>query len=288
MLFVTGNYEIFTGPYAGTGASNDTYLELHTEDNFSVCPKLGFFYTKEGAKALVLLMAGKSEAALNAEFYYIITAKTQTTFSVYIAATVAAAGSYAAAVEALQAAGFTATVSLVSFVGSGGLAFPVSIKLGVASISSLIASGVCVIAGASLAAVALEAYRVFRADMQLYERVYYLTPDDIGDMLRDYGNEKCVEAKKTLTKELSKRKQNYEVVSIQYQRQGAVMSLSEEARGIIRNISRNGYHVGVLYNGLVHCNVHKFGLPLALWLNDFFSFGPFEVEPKKYQSMKIL
>ena len=139
----------------------------------TVCPKLGFFHTKEGAKALVLLMAGKNESALNAEFYY-ITAKTQTTFSVYIAATVAAAGSYAAAVGALQAAGFTATVSLVSFAGSGGLAFPVSIKLGVASISSLIASGVCVVAGASLAAVALEAYRVFRADMQLYERVYYI------------------------------------------------------------------------------------------------------------------
>ena len=174
------------------------------------------------------------------------------------------------------------------FAGSGGLAFPVSIKLGVASISSLIASGVCVVAGATLAAVAIEAYRVFRADMQLYERVYYLTPDDIGDMLRDFQVGTCDKAAEKLEKELSKRKLNYEVVSIQYKYNAGIVSLSEEARGIIRIISNGGFHVGVLFNGLVHCNIHPYGLPLVIWLNDFFSLGPFDVDPKKYQSLKIL
>lgn len=52
-------------------------------------------------------------------------------------------------------------------------------------------------------------------------------------------------------------------------------------------ISTNGEHVGVLYNGLVHCNVHPYGLPLVAWLNDFLGSGGCTVTPSKYQSLKI-
>lgn len=51
-------------------------------------------------------------------------------------------------------------------------------------------------------------------------------------------------------------------------------------------VSQNGYHVGVLYNDIVYCNIHPYGLPVEIWLNDFIASGYGEVTPKKYQSLK--
>jgi len=38
-------------------------------------------------------------------------------------------------------------------------------------------------------------------------------------------------------------------------------------------VSENGMHQGVLYNGYVYCNVHPYGLPEQEWINDFVAFG---------------
>ena len=38
-------------------------------------------------------------------------------------------------------------------------------------------------------------------------------------------------------------------------------------------ISTNGYHVGILADGRVHCNVHPRGLPTTQWFNDFWTPG---------------
>ena len=35
------------------------------------------------------------------------------------------------------------------------------------------------------------------------------------------------------------------------------------------NISENGFHVGVLYNGKVYDNISKSGVPIDEWLADF-------------------
>lgn len=38
-------------------------------------------------------------------------------------------------------------------------------------------------------------------------------------------------------------------------------------------ISENGVHVGMLFNGIIYCNVHPFGLPEAIWIEDFHGTG---------------
>lgn len=46
---------------------------------------------------------------------------------------------------------------------------------------------------------------------------------------------------------------------------------SEEAQ-----ISLNGLHYGIEYNGIVFCNVHPFGLPRSSWEADFWGDGQAE------------
>ena len=38
-------------------------------------------------------------------------------------------------------------------------------------------------------------------------------------------------------------------------------------------ISENGVHVGVLYEGMVYCNVHPEGMTKEQWINDFYGTG---------------
>jgi len=38
-------------------------------------------------------------------------------------------------------------------------------------------------------------------------------------------------------------------------------------------VSRSGHHVGILFNGRIHCNVHPAGLPEEVWFNDFSGLG---------------
>jgi len=54
-------------------------------------------------------------------------------------------------------------------------------------------------------------------------------------------------------------------------------------------ITDTGKHTGILYNGIVRCNIHPKGLPLSIWINDFIApiphFG--EVTPSRYQHLKV-
>jgi len=70
------------------------------------------------------------------------------------------------------AAGVTAGVAVVSFAGTGGLGAPVSIVVGVGSISSLVASGLCLIAGVAMTLIAIDAYNAYMATIQLYGNLY--------------------------------------------------------------------------------------------------------------------
>ena len=38
-------------------------------------------------------------------------------------------------------------------------------------------------------------------------------------------------------------------------------------------ISENGMHMGILYEGNIYCNIHPFGLPEMLWIDDFDGTG---------------
>ena len=39
-------------------------------------------------------------------------------------------------------------------------------------------------------------------------------------------------------------------------------------------VSENGLHQGILFNGLVHCNVHPEGLEYSVWIDDFYTIEP--------------
>ena len=108
---------------------------------------------------------------------------------------------------------------------------------------------------------------------------------ELEDVAGRYGNYKCVEAKDAMVALLNSKNVDYEIISIQYpEGRGFVFSITY---GYSQNISTNGFHTGVLYDGKVYCNVHPYGLPIGLWLNDFDGFGWCVVTPSKYQSLKI-
>jgi len=96
----------------------------------------------------------------------------------------------------------------------------------------------------------------------------------LEDIAKDYPIGKCFEAADAMTKEIIKRKQQGEMIIINYSGVSGldnnyVISLTYPSEAI----SYNGNHVGVLYNELVHCNIHPYGLPEKEWLSDFVGEG---------------
>ena len=89
---------------------------------------------------------------------------------------------------------------------------------------------------------------------------------NIAEGFKDF---QCVEAMEAMKEYLKKKKLHGYVVTIQYPvSPGYVYTIEYD-----RQISRNGKHVGVEYNGLVYCNVHPYGLPYEVWVKDFIAHG---------------
>ncbi|MCL2610385.1 MAG: hypothetical protein FWE02_01775 [Defluviitaleaceae bacterium] len=75
-----------------------------------------------------------------------------------------------------------------------------------------------------------------------------------GDLEKAAGRHptfKCVEAAAAISSILERRNKRHEVIKIDFTNRGFVWS---DSRDML--ISQNGHHRGVLYNGLVRCNVH--------------------------------
>ncbi|MDR1630579.1 MAG: hypothetical protein LBS36_10275 [Oscillospiraceae bacterium] len=89
-------------------------------------------------------------------------------------------------------------------------------------------------------------------------------PSDLGRIARKYGNLKCVEAATDMQEYLIKNKLHGYAISLVFPTMSYVESISKN-----KIISENGIHVGILYNGIVYCNVHPTGLPEQVWINDF-------------------
>lgn len=68
---------------------------------------------------------------------------------------------------------------------------------------------------------------------------------------------------------LTKYSQHGEIITITYI--GGRGYIWSDMKGA--TISDNGIHIGVVYQGMVYCNVHPFGLPENLWIDDFYSTG---------------
>ena len=93
--------------------------------------------------------------------------------------------------------------------------------------------------------------------------------DELESIASSFGNFRCKEAAENLQDYLEKNDLHGEIITISYiGGRGYVWS---DTKGY--TISNNGIHVGVLYNGLVYCNVHPYGLPESAWINDFYGTG---------------
>ena len=69
-------------------------------------------------------------------------------------------------------------------------------------------------------------------------------------------------------RELSKSGKEFQQININFSGGTYVESL---LYGI--EVSLNGYHVGILYDGMVYCNIHPYGLPILAWVDDFVGAG---------------
>ena len=84
-----------------------------------------------------------------------------------------------------------------------------------------------------------------------------------------YGNLKCVEADNEMEAYLKKNKKHAYRIELRYI-SGRGYIYSDTLNAVI---SYNGFHVGILYRGMVYCNIHPYGLPEVAWLNDFHGTG---------------
>ena len=81
---------------------------------------------------------------------------------------------------------------------------------------------------------------------------------------------------------LRKQKQEFKFITMKYPAysSGYIISFTREALFGINSeesiISKNGYHYGIEYYGIVYCNVHPLGLPRAVWEADFWGDGQAE------------
>ena len=121
-----------------------------------------------------------------------------------------------------------------------------------------------------------EAYEVRQQLVEQYakEIVQQYSPTEwLPDIAGKYGQFKCKDAAKAMENALIANDLHGAVITISYPTYpGYVFSTS---KGIC--VSQNGTHVGIEYNGIVYCNVHPYGLPLDIWINDFDGVGKKQV-----------
>jgi len=105
-----------------------------------------------------------------------------------------------------------------------------------------------------------------------------LTQREIEGLLEDFDNLECVEASQALAVALTQRGQSFMFAETLFEGYlGRSMIISDidtrfgNAGGIA--ISHNNYHIGILINGIIHCNVHPQGLPSEAWFASFVGFG---------------
>jgi len=112
-----------------------------------------------------------------------------------------------------------------------------------------------------------------------------VTANELGNIAQGFGLLQCDKAADAMEAHLASRNQRFERVRISFSAGGNVISFIRERNlGFTDYISRNGVHHGVAYNGLIHCNIHPFGLPEAVWVNDFMGSGFVSITPSRLMS----
>jgi len=105
-----------------------------------------------------------------------------------------------------------------------------------------------------------------------------------------HGVGQCAAAAAAMAAILRRNGRRYEQISITFAARTNVVSVSRVLPNLPNQIiATNGFHVGILFNGRVRCNIHPAGLPLSAWLNDFLSIQRGDegtVTPASYQTLK--
>jgi hypothetical protein len=96
---------------------------------------------------------------------------------------------------------------------------------------------------------------------------------ELGRIAGRFGNLECDDAARAMRDHLIRHNQHGELLILTFPNAhlGWVVS---DTFGANRHVSRSGWHHGILYNGLVHCNVHPNGIPEAAWIDDFHASAP--------------
>jgi len=95
-----------------------------------------------------------------------------------------------------------------------------------------------------------------------------LTLDDVAGR---HGNLRCREAAEDMARWLRRRNQNFMFAEIWFESRSFIVSDIHIGRGFI---SETGWHVGILHNDIIRCNIHPQGLPTQQWFADFHGDGP--------------
>jgi hypothetical protein len=100
-----------------------------------------------------------------------------------------------------------------------------------------------------------------------------LVDQGLSNIARRYGTYQCNDAAEKMSDYLKSLNLNGAIVILQFSGHSYVVSDLKN-----KTISTNGFHAGVLYKGNVYCNVHPYGLPIQLWINDFHGYGTVNIK----------
>jgi hypothetical protein len=95
---------------------------------------------------------------------------------------------------------------------------------------------------------------------------------DVAGIASNFRDFECDKAADAIVEYLERNNRRGVRITLTFPnaRHGFVISYSRNGN----YISDNGFHEGVLYNGLVYCNIHPHGLPEAAWIADFDAIPP--------------
>jgi len=99
---------------------------------------------------------------------------------------------------------------------------------------------------------------------------------DLGEIARKHGIGQCVQAAREMADVITKSGQQpyfAEFVFTGALDDGTVRTVSGGRFAPNTEISWSGYHVGMLFNDRIFCNVHPLGLQLENWFRDFVGSG---------------
>lgn len=91
----------------------------------------------------------------------------------------------------------------------------------------------------------------------------------LPDIAGGYGNLECTQAASAMRVFLLSKNQHGELIVLKFPGAYNGMVVCKSYMGGNVAISHTGMHQGILYQGYIFDNLHAYGMPLSVWINDF-------------------